>query len=578
MLQNFEIAWAFRELADLLEFKEEDFFKVRAYRRAAKTIAGLNEPVELLYRRGDLAGVPGIGKNILAKIGEMVATGKMRKLEELRAEIPPGVLEIMDLPGIGPKRAALLYKHLKVASLNDLEEEARQARVRAVPGLGAKTEQDILRNIEMLRSRSGRVLLGFARELAQELGEFLKNLPGVKRIEPTGSVRRWRETVGDIDLLAMTDAPERLFASFAGHPQVKEILVREEDRMKVITWWGVVVELLAAPEEAYWSTLLWSTGNQEHYRQLQLLAQQKGLELSRGGIRRQDGKFFLIKGEEDIYRHLGLPFIPPDLRENRGEIEFCLKTGRLPEVVRLRDIKGDLHIHTNWSDGVNSLEQIIDYARKKGYRYIAITDHSPSLKIARGLSLEQLKEQRKLIEKMNEKYDDIRIFSGLEVDILPQGGLDCPPEILAQLDVVIASVHTSFRQDRRTMTERILSAVRNEYVDIIGHLTGRLIGQREAYLVDVEKILAAARDYGKFMEINSSPDRLDLSEEHARLAKEYGLKMVINTDAHDLRRMDEMPYGVAVARRAWLQPADVLNTLKIDEVTKLFRKKMTYGE
>ncbi|MEW6273718.1 MAG: DNA polymerase/3'-5' exonuclease PolX [Bacillota bacterium] len=573
MLQNFEIAWAFRELADLLEFKEEDFFKIRAYRRAAKTIAGLNEPVELLYRRGDLAGVPGIGKNILAKIGEIVATGKMRKLEELRAEIPPGVLEIMDLPGIGPKRAALLYKHLKVASLNDLEKETRQARVRAVPGLGAKTEQDILRNIEMLRSRSGRVLLGFARELAQELGEFLKDLPGVKRIEPTGSVRRWRETVGDIDLLAMTDAPEKLFASFAGHPRVKEILVREEDRMKVLTWWGVVVELLAAPEEAYWSTLLWSTGSREHYRQLQLLAQQKGLELSRGGIRRRDGKFFLIEGEEDIYRHLGLPFIPPELRENRGEIEFCLKAGRLPEVVRLRDIKGDLHIHTNWSDGVNSLEQIIDYARKKGYRYIAITDHSPSLKIARGLSLEQLKEQRKLIEKMNEKYDDIQIFSGLEVDILPQGGLDCPPEILAQLDVVIASVHTSFRQDRRTMTERILSAVKNEYVDIIGHLTGRLIGQREAYSVDVEKILAAARDYGKFMEINSSPDRLDLSEEHARLAKEYGLKMVINTDAHDLRRMDEMPYGVAVARRAWLHPADVLNTLEIDEVTKVFRKK-----
>lgn len=569
MLQNCEVAWAFQELADLLEFKGEDFFKVRAYRRAAKTLAGLLAPVEDLYRRGELAGVPGIGKNILAKIGEMVTAGKMRKLEELRAEIPPGVLEVMNLPGIGPKRAALLYKHLQIASLDDLEREARRKRVRELPGLGAKTEQDILRKIEMLRRRGGRVLLGVARELAQDLLDFFQDLPRVQKVEPTGSVRRWRETVGDLDLLAMTDDPEELFASFAGHPRVKEVVLREEDRMKVLTRWGVAVELLAAPAEEYWPALLWSTGNREHYRQLQLLAQSRGLELDRRGIRRRDGKYFPAEGEEELYRHLGLPLIPPELRENRGEIEFCLQAGRLPELVRLQDIKGDLHIHTNWSDGVNSLEQVIEYARKKGYRYIAVTDHSPSLKIAGGLSLEQLKEQRKAIEKMNEKYGDIRILTGLEVDILPQGGLDCPEEILEQLDVVIASVHTKFQQDRRTMTERILSAVKNKHVDIIGHLTGRLIGQREPYAVEVEKVLAAARDYGKFMEINASPDRLDLNEEHARLARDYGLKMVINTDAHDLRRMDEMPYGVAVARRAWLQPADVLNTLESEELLEM---------
>jgi len=569
MLQNCEVAWAFQELADLLEFKGEDFFKVRAYRRAAKTLAGLPAPVEDLYRRGELAGVPGIGKNILAKIGEMVTAGKMRKLEELRAEIPPGVLEVMNLPGIGPKRAALLYKHLQVASLDDLEREARRERVRELPGLGAKTEQDILRKIEMHRRRAGRVLLGIARELAQDLLDFFQDLPQVQKVELTGSVRRWRETVGDLDLLAMTDDPEGLFASFAGHPRVKEVVLREEDRMKVLTRWGVAVELLAAPAEEYWSTLLWSTGNREHYRQLQLLAQSRGLELDRRGIRRRDGEYFLAEGEEELYRLLGLPLIPPELRENRGEIEFCLQAGRLPELVRLQDIKGDLHIHTSWSDGVNSLEQVIEYARKKGYRYIAVTDHSPSLKIAGGLSLEQLKEQRKAIEKMNGKYGDIRIFTGLEVDILPQGGLDCPEEILEQLDVVIASVHTKFQQDRRTMTERILSAVKNKHVDIIGHLTGRLINQREPSAVDVEKVLAAARDYGKFMEINASPDRLDLNEEHARLARDYGLKMVINTDAHDLRRMDEMPYGVAVARRAWLQPADVLNTLESEELLEM---------
>ncbi|MCL6449267.1 MAG: DNA polymerase/3'-5' exonuclease PolX, partial [Armatimonadetes bacterium] len=371
MLQNCEVAWAFQELADLLEFKGEDFFKVRAYRRAAKALAGLPAPVEDLYRRGELAGVPGIGKNILAKIGEMVTAGKMRKLEELRAEIPPGVLEVMNLPGIGPKRAALLYKHLQVASLDDLEREARRERVRELPGLGAKTEQDILRKIEMLRRRGGRVLLGVARELARDLLDFFQDLPQVQKVELTGSVRRWRETVGDLDLLAMTDDPEGLFGSFAGHPRVKEVVLREEDRMKVLTRWGVAVELLAAPAEEYWSTLLWSTGNREHYRQLQLLAQSRGLELNRRGIRRRNGEYFPAEGEEELYRLLGLPLIPPELRENRGEIEFCLQAGRLPELVRLQDIKGDLHIHTSWSDGVNSLEQVIEYARKKGYRYIA---------------------------------------------------------------------------------------------------------------------------------------------------------------------------------------------------------------
>jgi DNA polymerase (family 10) len=573
MLQNFEIAWAFRELADLLEFKGEDFFKVRAYRRAAKTIDSLDEPVERLYRQGELVRVPGIGKNILAKIGEMINTGKMRKLEELRIEIPPGILEIMDLPGIGPKRASLFYKQLKVTSLDELEKEARQEHVRELPGLGAKAEQEIVCNIELLRRRSGKVMLGLARKLAQELREYLKDLPGVKRVEPTGSIRRWRETVGDIDFLAAVGSPKLLFDSFLGHPRVKEILVREENRIKATTWWGVTVELLAVPEEKFWAALLWSTGSREHYRQLQLLAQRKGMTLNRDGLAYPEGKFFIVGAEDDIYRFLGLPFIPPELRENRGEIEFCLKAGKLPEIIQLNDIKGDLHIHSNWSDGVNSLEQIVEYARKKKYQYIALTDHSPSLKIARGLSLERIKEQCNFIEKINEKYDDIQIFTGIEVDILPRGGLDCPVEILEQLDIVIAAVHTNFRQDRQVMTERILSAVKNKHVDVIGHLTGRLLGQREAYNVDVEKILAVAGESGKFMEINSSPDRLDLNEEHARLAKEYGLKMVINTDAHDLRWMDNMSYGVSVARRAWLTPEDVVNTRGLKELEELIKNR-----
>lgn len=572
-MQNFEIARAFEEMADLLELKGEDFFKVRAYRRAARALAGLDEPVGHLYRGGKLAGVPGIGKNILAKIGEMVSTGKMQKLEELRKEFPPGLREIMDLPGIGPKRAGLLFRHLKVATLDDLEKEARDRRVRELPGFGAKTEQDIIRNIEMLRRRSGSVLLGTARELARELEEFLKGIPGVKRVELTGSTRRWRETVQDIDFLAMTGDPGGVFRAFAAHPRIKEVLAREKDRMKVLTWWGVVVELLTAGEEEYWPALLWSTGSRAHYRKLQALAGEKNLVLERNCLRHKNGSSLTVSSEQEIYRLLGLPFIPPELRENRGEIEYCQNRGKLPEIIGLSDIRGDLHVHSNWSDGVSSLEQIVAYARKKGYAYLAITDHSRSLKVARGLSLERLKEQRRVIEEMNEKGSGVRILTGIEVDILPQGSLDCPDEVLAQLDVVIASVHTAFQQDQKKMTERILSAVRNRYVNVIGHLTGRLIGQREPYRVDIERILKEAREQGKCMEINSSPDRLDLNEEHARLAREYGLKMVISTDAHDLRRMDEMPYGVAVARRAWLGPDDVVNTREAEEVLNLFRKR-----
>lgn len=569
-MQNFEIARAFEELADLLELKGEDFFKIRAYRKAARVIAGLNEPVERLHESGGLAVVPGIGKNILAKVGEMIATGKMRKLEELRQEFPPGLLEIMDLPGIGPKRAGLLYRHLGVTTLDELEKEAHAKRVRELPGFGVKREQDIIRSIEMLRHRSGKVLLATARELAGELREFVGNIPGVGRVDLTGSARRWRETVRDIDLLAMTGDAGGLFQAFSAHPRVKEVLSREDDRVKVLTWWGVVVELLAAKEEEYWPALLWSTGSRAHYRRLQELAREKGFFLTRNGISDERGRFLPVSSEEDIYNCLGLPLIPPELRENLGEIEFCLREGRLPGLVNLSDVKGDLHVHTSWSDGINTLEQVVAYAREKGYEYIAITDHSRSLRIARGLSLERLKEQRRAIERINEKSSSFRVLTGIEVDILPQGGLDCPDEVLAQLDVVIASVHTSFRQDRQTMTERILSAVRNKHVHVIGHLTGRLLGQREPYQLDLERILEEAREHGKCLEINASPDRLDLNEEHARLAKEFGLKMVISTDAHDLRRMDEMSYGVAVARRAWLGPEEVVNTRGAGEVLKVF--------
>ncbi len=570
---NFEIALAFQELADLLEFKGEDFFKIRAYRRAARVIACLDEPVGQLFANKKLLQVPGIGKNIASKIEELLTTGKMNKLEEMRKKFHPGLIEIMNLPGIGPKRAGILFKHLQVASLNELDRAARSEHIRKLPGLGAKTEQEIIRNIQMLQKNTGRYLLGPAKTLAAELCDLLAGFPGVKKIEVTGGVRRWQETVSSINLVAETGNPEALCLFLASHPRAKEVQICSKDRVKISTWWGIDIELLTAQEKDYWAALLWSTGNTAHCQKLASLARMKGYELSARGLADAQGRIVTLSSEDDLYSHLDLPFIPSELREDKGEIEYCLETGRLPDLIDLKDIKGDLHVHSNWSDGVSSIEQIADQAIGLGYSYVAITDHSASLKIAGGLSAEKLLEQREYIRELNKKYENFQVLHGIEADILSGGSLDCPEDILNKMDIVIASVHTGFRQDRAAMTGRIISAVTNKNVDAVGHLTGRLIGTRRGYEVDAEKIFQAAKTHGTCMEINSSPDRLDLNEDYSRLAKRHGLKMVINTDAHDLRRMREIPFGVAVARRAWLCPADILNTADLGDLLNTLKSK-----
>lgn len=425
----------------------------------------------------------------------------------------------------------------------------------------------------MIQKNTGKRLLGSAKTLAAELSDLLAGFPGVKKIEVTGGVRRWQETVSSINLLADTSNPEALCLFLAGHPRVKEVQICSKDRVKISTWWGVDVELFTVQENDYWAALLWSTGNTAHYQKLVNLARMKGFELSAQGLIDPQGKDIPLKSEGELYNHLDLPFIPPELREDKGEIEYCLETGRIPDLVETQDIKGDLHVHSNWSDGVSSIEQIVDQARGLGYSYVAITDHSASLKIAGGLSTEKLLEQREYIREINQRYENIRILHGIEVDIMSGGGLDCPEEILSKMDIVIASVHTNFRQDRAAMTDRIISAVRNKNVDAVGHLTGRLIGRRKGYEVDVEKTFQAAKKHGTFMEINSSPDRLDLNEDYSRLAKQYGLKLIINSDAHDLRRMKEIPFGVAVARRAWLSPADILNTADLGDLLNILKLK-----
>lgn len=564
-MHNNEVAWIFYELADLLEFKGEDFFKVRAYRNAARVLAALEEPLEEIRRDGRLGKIPGIGKNIAAKVEEILLTGGLKKHRELLQEIPPGLMDIASLPGIGPKRARLIWDGLKVSSLEELYEAAGAGRLRKLPGMGAKSESDIIRNIDMQRSRTGRVLLSTARELAAELSAFLRSMPGVDRVEVGGSVRRWRETVRDIDLVASAQQPDDVLNALAGHPRVMEVLERKENFIRVLSRWNIPVDLAVVPAEDFWLMLLKATGSSGHYRRLGELAAGGGQALGgpTGGA---------PQSEEEIYRWLGLPFIPPELREDRGEIEAA-KSGRLPRLIESGDIKGDLHLHTSWSDGQHTPEEMAARAREKGYSYIAVTDHSQSLKIAHGLSLERFLEQLREIREFNNKLTGFRVLTGIEVDILPRGGLDCPDSILKEVDIVVASIHSAFKQNRETITARFLSAVENKHVDIIGHLTGRLIGQREGYALDVERVLEAAAKHGTILEINSSPDRLDLNDTLARRAREAGVKLAINTDAHDRRRMDEMIYGVAVARRAWLEAPDVVSTMPVDDLLEFLRTK-----
>ncbi|SHK02576.1 DNA polymerase/3'-5' exonuclease PolX [Desulforamulus aeronauticus] len=569
-MQNIEMAWIFTELSDLLEIKGEDFFKIRAYRRAAQVLANLEVPVAELCRRRILSKVPGVGKAIEAKIKELVDTGQLSKHQELLKEIPPGVLTIKQLPGIGANRARVLFQELGITSLDELEQAAKERRVRSLKGFSAKLEWDILNGIEMVRNRQGRTRLSVARELAAELLAIFQLLPGVRQVEVAGSTRRWRETVEDLDLVAAAEEPALILDALATHPRVKDVIERQSNRIRVYTWWGLAVDLQVVPPEEYISTLHRNTGCKEHYARLQEVAQAKGLNLNHHGIRNAVGEIIPIKEEANLYDALGMSYIPPELRENRGEVEAAL-ADRLPNLIEVSDIKGDLHIHTTWSDSAMELTDVVKHCRQKGYTYAAITDHSRSLKIANGLELNRLQEQHQIIREMNKEFKDFTLLTGVEMDILPNGDLDYPDEILEQMDVVIGSVHTAFKQSKKEITHRITKAMENEHVDIIAHLTGRILGRRESYAVDVEALIETAAKTGTILEINSSPDRLDINEVYTRLARDTGVKISINTDAHDIRRLDEMAYGVAVARRAWLEPQDVVNTLELDELREVLR-------
>ncbi|MFZ5641758.1 MAG: DNA polymerase/3'-5' exonuclease PolX [Bacillota bacterium] len=567
-IDNLKAAWVLEDIAHLLELKDENIFKVKAYHRAARAIANLTEDLADIMARGELDEIPGVGKNIAEKLQELLTTGKLAYYDRLKEEIPTGLVEITNVPGVGVKMARQLYQKMGISTVDELEAAAKAHKIRELPGLGSKMELNILRGIEMLRTKGGRTIISIAYNVAEGFLGFLRSLPGVQQAESAGSTRRMKETIGDIDLVAAAEDPAAIIEVFVQHPQVRLILARGDTKASIITLMGLQVDLIVVYPDQFWSALHHFTGSREHNVRLREMARHKGLKINEYGVFRvTDNEPLPVTGEADIYRHLGLDYIPPEIREDNGEIEAAMDN-TLPDLVSAADIRGDLHVHSNWSDGVNSIEQIVGRAVEMGYEYIAITDHSKSLAVAKGLSIERLRQQDEVIGRINRENKNITVLRGIEADILANGDLDYPDEILAEKDIVVASVHSGFRQEREKITDRIISAIKHEHVDILAHPTGRLIGRRDPYDVDMDRVLEAAAKYNTVLEINSSPDRLDVNDHYARKAKEYGIKIAVNTDAHEISRLAEIKYGLGTARRGWLQPGDVINTLPPADLKK----------
>ncbi|MBI3988693.1 MAG: DNA polymerase/3'-5' exonuclease PolX [candidate division NC10 bacterium] len=562
-MKNFEIARAFEEIADLLELKEENIFRIRAYRRAAQNIESLAEDIASVATRGALEQIPGIGKDLALKIQEYLKTGRMNDLEELRQEVPKGVVELMNLQSVGPKTAKLLYEKLQVDSVEKLEALARAGTLVGLPGIREKKQEDILRGIELWKKGQERMPLGKALPLAKALVAALKDLKEVQEIEVAGSLRRWKETIGDIDILVASSKPAKVMGAFVNLPGVQEVLLQGETKSSIRHVEGIQVDLRVLEPGAFGAALQYFTGSKQHNIRVRDLASRKGLKVSEYGVfDEKTGGRIAGETEEEVYEAVGLPFIPPELREDTGEVEVALE-GKLPRLIQLSDIKGDLHAHTNWSDGHHPLEELIEAAYRKGYRYMIVSDHSRSQTVAGGLTAERLLDQVKKLRALQKRYKHFRILAGCECDTLADGRMDFSDEVLSQLDIVLAAVHSRFKQSKEEMTRRIIAALKNPYVNILVHPTGRLIGERAPYEVDLEAVFQVARAEGKAVEINSSPQRLDLNDLHARRAKEMGVRISIDTDTHFLDHLGNIAFGVAVARRAWIEKGDVVNTMPL---------------
>ncbi len=569
-MKNKELADLFEKMGDILEFKDENPFKISAYRKASRILGDLAQDIEEIAGRGELKKIPGIGEGMAQKIEEYLKTGKVSKFEEVRKGVSDELIAMMDIPGMGPKTLALLHKERRIESLSQLEKAVEDGSLIGLPGMGEKKVENIKRGIQLFKQSKGRMNLGMAFPVAKRIVETLRERTGSEKIEWAGSLRRMKENIGDIDLLATGKDHEKIIHAFTHLPEVKEVLASGETKASVIVEGGLQIDLRVVEEGSYGAALQYFTGSKGHNIHLRGIAKAKGIKINEYGVFKGEKKIG-GKEEKDVYKALGMVWIEPELREDRGEIEASQK-GRLPKLVEESEIKGDFHVHSNWSDGSSSIEEVAKAAQRRGYQYVAICDHTKSLKITHGLDETRLMKQMEEIDRLNEKMKTFQILKGTEVDILTDGKLDLSDKVLEKLDIVIAAIHSGFKQDREKMTRRIIKAIENPLVHILAHPSGRLLGARDPYEVAMDEVMEAARKYGKALEINAYFERLDLDDIHCRKAKEMGIRVAIGTDTHHLDQMWMMSLGVAVARRGWLETQDVLNTLPLKEILKWCHK------
>ncbi|MBL7167723.1 DNA polymerase/3'-5' exonuclease PolX [Candidatus Bathyarchaeota archaeon] len=568
MSANARVAEVLYEIGEILTIKE-DRFRSRAFNMAAQRITALTDDVRNVHGRGELEEIPGVGKSIAAIIVEVLESGTSVVLEELRESLPQGVRELMALEGVGPKRAMTLNRELGITSIDDLEEAIKGQRIRGLKGFGPKTEENLQKSIEEHRMMQGRFLLGAVLPVMDEIKAYMSESPAVLKIEFAGSARRRKETVGDLDVLVASNEPEEVVERFVSMPPVIRVLAQGSTKSTVVLERNLQVDIRVMEPGDYGAALQYFTGSKEHNVKLRTIAVKAGYKLNEYGLYERDtDRRVAGEDEEGIYRVLGMDLMPPELRENRGEIEAAMGAS-LPSLVELGDVRGDLHLHTKWSDGNATVEEMAARARGMGLEYITVCDHTKSLGIANGLDEGRLRAQISEIDAINESTEGFRVLRGVECDIKADGSLDLPDSVLRDLDWVVASVHSGFRATEGEMTERIVSAIHNEYVSTIGHLTGRLIQRRMPYAVNTEEVFEAAASQGVMMEINAFPDRLDLDDVNSRAAMEQGVKVSIGTDAHAPGHLDFIALGVSVARRGWLEAGDVANTMSADELLRL---------
>ncbi len=571
-VSNAEIAAMFDRIAELLEIQGDNPFRIRAYHNAARTIQGLSDSLAEQVAAGeDLARLPTIGKDLAAKIREIVTTGSLRKLKQLEATVSPDLVDLLKVPGLGPKRLRALREQLHVRNLEDLEKAARDGLIRQLPGFGEKSERNILRELSEFRQRTRRFLWAEVEGTAARLVAWLREIPGVKAVEMAGSFRRRRETVGDLDVLVSAARGAPVMDAFVRFAQVERVVSKGTTRSTVVLRGGLQVDLRVVPHVSFGAAWHYFTGSKAHNIAVRVMGVRRGLKINEYGVFDKQGKRVAGRTEKSVYARVGLAWIEPELREKHGELEAAA-SGGLPKLVELSDLRGDLHCHTTRSDGRHSLAVMAEAARTRGHEYLAITEHSQHLRVAHGLSADQLLAHCDAIDALNDRLQGLRLLKGVEVDILEDGSLDMPDEVLARLDICLGAIHFAFGLSRERQTERVIRAMDNRYFNILAHPTARLIGKRPACDLDMERVMEAALRRGCYLELNAQPQRLDLDDRHCRMAKERGLRIAISSDAHGSGQLDNLRHGVAQARRGWLERGDVLNALGLKALLKALKR------